>query len=99
MVSIIENINLKSIKTLDDLSNITTKEEIKNKSEVLSYLKTVTEPTMIAPKILRDAITNETYSLGHSIYEYNGFIWNTMIIYYFEKYNLKLSNDFLKMFD
>lgn len=53
MKSIIENINLKVIKTLDDLNGIVTKEEIFNKSRIMSYLKNVVKQTMIAPKILK----------------------------------------------
>lgn len=76
------------------LDNITN-EEIHEKQKVLSYMKCI-RPDAYAPASLTDCITGERmdialYSCHDGIYH-----WRSDIIYYFEKYNLRLPDDFIQ---
>lgn len=72
---------------------------IKNKKEVLSYLKERTKPGVIGAFYCKDPITGKIVSDGSAVYEADGFIWSTGTIHVFEKYDARLSEDFLKMFN
>ena len=47
---------------------------------------------------LKDPITRKAYSTGLICYEKDGFSWNNGVVYLFEKYNIKLNDEFIKRF-
>ena len=72
-----------------------TQSDIPNKKQVLKYLRGC-EVIAAAPGIMKDVFSNKAIPgemLGYSDGKY---YWGSETIYYFEKYNLKLPDDFLK---
>lgn len=66
------------------------------KGRILEYLKGFPADCAAAMS-LRDEITGQTMDAGVSGYEDTdgGWYWDDRMIYHFEKYNMKLSEDFL----
>ena len=68
---------------------------INGKSKVLAYLKSKKD-VGIAPRYVRDKITGESTGIELACFVDGEFAWTTDTIYHFEKYNLKLSEAFLR---
>lgn len=68
---------------------------IEGKDKVLAYLKSKKD-IGIAPEYVRDKITGESTGIELACFVDGDFAWTTDTIYHFEKYNLKLSEDFLR---
>ena len=68
--------------------------EIPNKAAILQYLKSF-EPEGYTTAYLRDKITGEIISEGFAGYTDGEYQWYDYWIYHFEKYNLKLNDDFI----
>lgn len=66
----------------------------KVKQNILAYLKTQVTPYLIGAFYVKDPLTNKVIADGNSIYENNGYTWSTEMIYLFEKYDIKLDEDF-----
>lgn len=98
MKYIIDGYHIKDITTKAELQNVVSVDELKNKKKILDYLKNIVQPTWVSPIILVDPFTNESYSDYQAIYEKDGFTWDKKTVYMFEKYNIKLSDEFLKRF-
>lgn len=69
----------------------------KLKKRILEYLKEP-DPGTIGMVVLKDPITGKCYSHESIIREKDGFEWSSATIYMFEKYDIRLSKEFLKMF-
>jgi len=67
------------------------------KSRILEYLKKP-EPGLIGMVTLKDPVTGKCYSHESIIREKDGFEWSSATIYMFEKYDIRLSEEFLRMF-
>lgn len=67
------------------------------KKKVLDYLKEP-EPTWVSGKRMTDPITGEFYSHENLIREKDGFSWSSAAIYMLEKYDIRLSEEFLSLF-
>lgn len=86
-----------SIKELhkDVLAKVTGKTPINGKEKILAYLKRFPECAFTSAPV-KDAFT------GKIVYDANNartdgvFQWSESEIYHFEKYNLKLNNDFIE---
>ena len=72
---------------------------IKNKEKILNYLRERTEPGVIEAFYCKDPITGKVISDGSAVYEADGFIWSTGTIHVFEKYDARLSDEFLELFN
>ena len=68
---------------------------IPEKAIISKYLKSFT-PDCASGMSLTDEITGEDLNSGVSGYEDGMYYWDTRHIYQFEKYNLKLNDDFIK---
>lgn len=84
-----EDINAKPIKYL--ISEIS----IPQKNNVLLYMKSI-KPNCAADMILIDGITGESIKSEVLGYEDDIYYWDTRHIYHFEKYNLKLDDEFIR---
>ena len=68
---------------------------IKGKKTVLEYLKSGKKGA-VAPGKVVDIISNEPISGEFCCYSDGKFGWRSDTIYYFEKYNMMLDDDFIK---
>ncbi len=67
------------------------------KMRILGYLYSA--PMGLAGDMrLIDPLTGEWYSSTNVLREKDGFGWNTAIIHMFEQHDIKLSKDFLRLF-
>ena len=64
------------------------------KETVIEYLKSF-KPSSIAPTIAYDLISGEKLNITLYCSHDDLYYWRSDVIYYFEKYNLKLSDDFI----
>ena len=67
---------------------------INDKDKILEYLKSF-DPDCAAGMSLVDEVTGDIIETGVNGYEDDQYYWDTRHIYHFEKYNLKLDDDFI----
>ena len=67
---------------------------IDDKDKILEYLKSF-DPDCAAGMSLVDEVTGDIIETGVNGYEDDQYYWDTRYIYHFEKYNLKLDDDFI----
>lgn len=72
--------------------------EIPKKYKILRYLKSV-KPSVYGVFALKDVINGEVYSTSCRNYDENGWEWTDADIYYFEKYNIPLDEEFVTQFN
>ena len=89
--------SIRSIKTKDDLNSFVSPVPVKNRNKILAFLKSA-EPGPIGFFALKDPVTQKAYSTGCICYEKDGFSWTNGVTYLFEKYNIRLNDEFLKHF-
>ena len=75
------------------LDNISEK-EIPQKNVVLRYLKSH-KPTAYSPQECFDVVSGEKINEPLSCMDDGVYYWRSDLIYYFEKYNLKLLDEFV----
>ena len=68
------------------------------KQRILAYLK-AQPPGTLCGKPMRDPITGKCYGMTNALREKNGFEWSTPEIYMFEHYDIRLSDEFLRLFE
>lgn len=73
----------------------TTEKPIKEKSAVLSYMKRFA-PAYVSAILCKDPITDRVFAQELDIYIHDEYQWNNAVIYLFEKYNLRLADDFIE---
>ncbi len=66
----------------------------KDKDLVLKYLKSG-KKSAVAPAKVKDVITNEYINIELCCYTDGLYAWRSDLIYYVDKYNLKLQDDFV----
>lgn len=69
-------------------------EEIKDKDIILDYLKKG-RVTAAAPAIVHDIVSGERINIELLMMDDGKYAWRSDVIYYFEKYNMCLSDDFV----
>ena len=94
----------KKIKWLVDISEfqseglpiaeLVTDTPIPNKEKVLSYMRNA-EELAAATGIAKDAFTGEIIPEEWLAWGDGRYSWDTRILYHFEKYNLRLPDDFI----
>jgi hypothetical protein len=89
--------SIRNIKTPEDLNNVISSSPVKNRNKILAFLKSA-EDGVIGFTALKDPVTKRVYSTGLICYEKDGYSWNNGVVYLFEKYNIKLNDEFLKHF-
>ena len=70
--------------------------DIKNKSQILSYMKSFSEPSAYTSQPVIDRFTNQELDKINNAFSDGTYTWYATEIYHFEKYNLKLNNDFIE---
>lgn len=83
--------NNDSPRIIDNISDV----PIENKNIVLLYLKSH-KPKAASPQIIKDVISGEEISEQLTCTDDGKYAWRSDVVYYFEKYNLLLTNDFIK---
>ena len=68
---------------------------IPNKEQILRYMKSG-RVIAAAPGRLKDVFTNQPIEGQMLAYSDGDYYWGTETIYYFEKYNLKLPDEFVQ---
>ena len=68
--------------------------EYENTEQILNYLKKETF-IFVRLDILRDIFTGDTISYENHVLGDNEYVWSDELIYYVEKYNAKLPNEFV----
>lgn len=92
----ITNANLYNIVNTDELRSYFDKFENPNKQKILSYLKNNLFESSCTTEKVFDYIENRSTNIPMVSYHDNRFYWDDREIYYFEKYNLKLNDDFIQ---
>lgn len=70
--------------------------EIKNKSQILDYMKSFSEPTAYTSQPVIDRFTHLELNKINNAFSDGVYTWYMSEIYHFEKYNLKLNDDFIE---
>ena len=83
----------------NNLSRFVSNVPVKNRDKILSFLKQQDDNSILSPRTFIDPITNKIAVCPIESHEINGFVWSNITTYLFEKYNIKLNDDFVKMFD
>lgn len=81
-----------SKKPLDGL--ITSAEPLKDKEKILFFLRSF-PPVSITGKVI-DAQNGEWTNIDNLDYESGDFYWDSSDIYHFEKYDIKLNDEFVQ---
>lgn len=80
-----------------DLSTMTTQKPLDNKTEILKYLKSV-EAFVATTYPYEDPVDGTILTYENASFADKGFIWSNVAVMLFEKYDVKLNDDFIKMF-
>lgn len=80
----------------EPISRLVSDQEIQKKSAVLRYLSDAKKVVAAAPGILRDLLNGERVQGEWFLMQDDHYAWDTRIVYYFDKYNLKLPDDFIQ---
>ena len=72
-----------------------TEKPIPEKEKVLRYLQD-TPDVAVSPSVLRDVFTGERLRMDLCAKSDGVYIWRSDIAYYFEKYDLKLPDEFIE---
>lgn len=85
---------------IDDMSAEALKKQfmdnpISDKNEILKYMKSLS-PSIFTSAPVIDIFTDKEIKSADNGYSDSEYIWRESEIYYFEKYNLKLNDDFIK---
>ncbi len=80
---------------LPSIKALISSEPISMKEKVLDYLKSA-KIVAVSPSIPRDVITQERIPGDFCYYSDGKYSWRSDTIYYFEKYNLKLEDEFIQ---
>ena len=81
--------------SLPSIKDLIQDESFDEKDRVLLYLKNAKKGA-ISPGNIKDVITGEKISGEFCCYNDGEYAWRSDVIYYVEKYNLKLDANFIK---
>ncbi|MBQ8567968.1 MAG: hypothetical protein IJ446_01985 [Oscillospiraceae bacterium] len=70
--------------------------EIPKKSKILNYFKTYSSAIAYASSTVTDIITKSKTDIPNAMFTDSFFEWSSSIVYHFEKYNLKLTDEFIQ---
>ncbi len=71
-------------------------EPLKDKGDILYFLKHYTDQAIISGKRQIDPITGKMFSNHYELYRVNGLEWSNTTTFFFENYDIRLNDDFLK---
>lgn len=90
--------DIRTIKTKEDLMKVVSPVPTRNRGKILRFFKTA-EIGPIGMNSLKDPVTGKVYAMSNACYERDGYRWGSAIPYLFEKYNIRLNEGFVAMFD
>lgn len=82
--------------TKDEFLSCCSKLESDTKTKILSYLKSFDEPSAYSSAYVTDVVTNEKFDKSDNAYTDGIYTWYDSWIYHFEKYDMKLNDDFIQ---
>ena len=71
-------------------------EPLKDKGDILFFLKHFSDQAIISGKKLIDPRNGKVFSTHSEYYQLKGLEWSNAATYFFEKYDVILNDDFLK---
>lgn len=80
--------------TLPSIAELISDTPIQNKHNVLKYLRKG-KITSCSPARIYDVLTDQVINIPLNCMTDGIYAWRSDVIYYFEKYNLKLDDDFI----
>lgn len=81
--------------TLEQFNSKITRQVIPHKAEILSFMKNA--PVVACTSMpVYDKLTGEEVCSGNNAHSDGKYTWYESDIYHFEKYNLKLNDDFIE---
>lgn len=81
---------------VEELKDNLSKTECKYKQIILEYLKNLNFRTAYTTERVFDFVKNKETDIPMVAYEDEKYYWDDREIYYFEKYNLKLNDNFIQ---
>ena len=81
--------------TLDEFKSFTSSTPITGKEKILSYMKSFL-PSAYTSEPVSDRITGKIVADADNQKTDGEFVWYVSWIYHFEKYNIKLSDEFVQ---
>ena len=90
--------NINDIKTEEDLKKVISPVPIRNWRKILWFFKHA-EIGPIAMYRLKDPVTGKVYAPCNVCYEKDGYKRGSAVPYLFEKYNIRLNEEFIAKFD
>lgn len=90
--------DIKTIKTKEDLFAVVSTTPVRNRKKIMHFFKTANVGP-IGMNSLKDPVTGKVYAMSNVCFEKDGYSWSSAIPYLFEKYNIRLNEDFVKKFD
>lgn len=70
-------------------------EHLDDKDEILSFMRSLPDDGGIAAGYFCDVVTGEEITtIPDCLFECSGFLWDSCDLYHFDKYDLKLSDEF-----
>ncbi|MGN1457590.1 MAG: hypothetical protein ACI4XP_06515 [Acutalibacteraceae bacterium] len=82
--------------TKEELADNFLSEPISEKAKILEYMKSISEPYACTTQPVVDVFTNEELEFVDNGFSDGVYLWYKSEIYHFEKYNLKLNDDFIE---
>jgi hypothetical protein len=92
----IADIKLYDNVDIAELKSCLCESENSNKQEILKYLKNSLFESSCTTEKVFDYINNKRTDIPIVAYHDDKYYWDDRYIYYFEKYNLKLNDDFIE---
>lgn len=83
-----------SKKSKEEFLQLCTKSEICDKKKILEYMKSFKVYGYSTAYVL-DVVNQEETALNEVSFTDGDYLWSSSWIYHFEKYNLKLNDDFI----
>lgn len=69
---------------------------IDKKKQILQYLKSITTPNAFTSQPVIDKLTNKETKKIDNAFTDGEYVWYASEVYHFEKYDLKLNDDFIE---
>ena len=82
-------------ESLPSIFELLSNKPVRQKDDIVKYMRKG-KITSCSPAIVRDIITNQVINIPLNFMTDGVYAWRSDTIYYFEKYDIKLDNDFIE---
>ena len=79
-----------------EINNYIDSRSLDRKNDILDYMRSGNSPVLFTSQPVKDAVTGEELKKVDNGYSDGKYLWFESEIYHFDKYNLKLEDDFIK---